>query len=1012
MKNIFNFLFSPILLATLLFLSAFFMALATFLENDHGAAFSYATVYNAWWFELLLVLLTINLLGRIITRKLYTKKKLPVFLFHFALSIMLIGAGLTRYIGYEGIMHIREGESSSSIALQESGFDIKVSNNSGLALQYFIKKDFNELQSVNKTYSVGNKKLNVIVKNYYENAHPKAIPNPAGKIVIGFIASGNGYRGLNYIEYGKTMTIGNITFAFNNNTANADFNFTLINDSIFLKSSEAIFVKNNDNTKSIVNEYIAINKGQLYQTQDLNIVVQKIFPEATIIAQAIASKDESAQPAIELELTIDKQSKTIYLWPNSIESTELSELQITTSFGKRNIVLPFEIHLDRFEIERYPGSNSPSSFSSYVTIKEQGKEARPFHIYMNNILKLNGYRFFQSSYDQDEKGTILSVSYDIWGTTVTYVGYFLLFLGMLLALISKNSFFRNTSKLIKQLVILFGIITLTTSSSVFGQDAADLKANVVDAKHAEEFGKLLIQNNKGRTEPIYTLASEIVRKLSRAENLYGLTPVQTFIELNINPEQWSQIPLIKISNNELRKFLGIKSKYAAYSDFITADGRYKLQKIVGESYAKPPIKRNKFDKEILKADEKINICYSLFIGNYLKVFPQQDSTQTAWLAPNEAYKFAKVADDSTFLRNIMQTYFQELVNAKSHGGYKQAMIYLKGISKYQQKYATYNLPSDFHIKTEVLYYKWNIFKNLFPFYALLGFVFLILLITSIIKGISLPEWLKKSFFITIFIAFIIHTLGIAARWYISGHAPMSNGYESMIFISWVTILAGFIFSKRSSFALSATTVLAGMTLMVANLSFMDPQITNLVPVLKSYWLTLHVSIITGSYSFLGLGAIVGIINQILFIARNKRNANRINETLQSLTALNHQTLIVGLYFLTIGTFLGAIWANESWGRYWGWDPKETWSLITIIVYTFVTHARMIPGFKGIFAFNILSLYGFSSVLMTYFGVNYYLSGMHSYGSGDPVPVPTFVYYSIAILLTLSIFAWRKYKNNL
>jgi cytochrome c-type biogenesis protein CcsB len=215
--------------------------------------------------------------------------------------------------------------------------------------------------------------------------------------------------------------------------------------------------------------------------------------------------------------------------------------------------------------------------------------------------------------------------------------------------------------------------------------------------------------------------------------------------------------------------------------------------------------------------------------------------------------------------------------------------------------------------------------------------------------------------------------------------------------------------------LAATSVLGGFTLMVAHLSFMDPEITNLVPVLQSYWLTLHVSIITGSYGFLGLGAILGIIVLVLYSVSTKSNAENINTTIQDLSIINYKTLTIGLYLLTIGTFLGAIWANESWGRYWGWDPKETWSLITIIVYSFVIHSRMIEGLKGYYSFNVLSLFAFSSVLMTYFGVNYYLSGLHSYAGGDPVRVPGFVYVSVIVLIFLAGFAYwknsKRFMNN-
>jgi cytochrome c-type biogenesis protein CcsB len=198
--------------------------------------------------------------------------------------------------------------------------------------------------------------------------------------------------------------------------------------------------------------------------------------------------------------------------------------------------------------------------------------------------------------------------------------------------------------------------------------------------------------------------------------------------------------------------------------------------------------------------------------------------------------------------------------------------------------------------------------------------------------------------------------------------------------------------------------------MVAHLSFMDPEITNLVPVLKSYWLTLHVSVITGSYGFLGLGAVLSLIILILLTLSNSRNISRISDTIDELTVINYKTLTLGLYFLTIGTFLGAVWANESWGRYWGWDPKETWSLITIIIYSIVIHSRYIPGMKSIYTFNLISLFAFSSVLMTYFGVNYYLSGMHSYASGDPVPVPSFVYVVIILLTVLSVVAYWKYAG--
>jgi len=286
---------------------------------------------------------------------------------------------------------------------------------------------------------------------------------------------------------------------------------------------------------------------------------------------------------------------------------------------------------------------------------------------------------------------------------------------------------------------------------------------------------------------------------------------------------------------------------------------------------------------------------------------------------------------------------------------------------------------------------------------------LVVLIIMTIQNRKSSSLFFKTLTWALFAGFLFHTFGIVLRWYISGRSPMSNSYESMVFIAWVTVLAGFVFRRRSEFAASATAMLAAMTLMVAHLGFMDPEITNLVPVLKSHWLTLHVSVIIASYGFFGLGAILGIIAMIMMILCNKHNRERISNTIDELTVINFKSLTLGLYFLTIGCFLGAIWANESWGRYWGWDAKETWSLITIIVYSIVVHSKNIPRLKDIFIFNLLSLFAISSVLMTYFGVNYYLSGMHSYASGDPVQAPAFVYVAIITLAALSVAAYRKYK---
>lgn len=259
---------------------------------------------------------------------------------------------------------------------------------------------------------------------------------------------------------------------------------------------------------------------------------------------------------------------------------------------------------------------------------------------------------------------------------------------------------------------------------------------------------------------------------------------------------------------------------------------------------------------------------------------------------------------------------------------------------------------------------------------------------------------------------MLHTIGLGLRWYVSGRAPWSNGYESMIYIAWTTVLAGILFSRRSLGGSAATMILSATVLLVAMLSYLDPEITPLVPVLRSYWLTIHVSLEAGSYGFLMLGAVIGLINLILMIFLSKDNERRIHRMVKELSYLSEMTLIGGLTMITIGTYLGGVWANESWGRYWGWDAKETWALVTILVYAFILHMRIIPKMQGLFMYNVTSLFGLASVIMTYYGVNYYLSGLHSYAAGDPVPVPDWVYMGVASLVLISALAWfrkRRFK---
>jgi cytochrome c-type biogenesis protein CcsB len=755
--------------------------------------------------------------------------------------------------------------------------------------------------------------------------------------------------------------------------------------------------------------------------KDYDIVLAKIIPNATEVVSADGtikavgvnpSQQLTGQNAFMFNIFNDDESSTLYLWDRDEEVVDSASLTmggstVTVAYGSQLITLPFTIRLKDFVLERYPGSNSPSGYKSDVILIDRAKNVEmPFIIFMNNILKYKGYRFYQSSYDPDEKGTILSVSHDVAGMLVTYAGYGLLFLFIILTLLNKNSVFQNINAGYWKSDIRKAVASVVLLMSISVLNDANAQRVIPDKSVSEEFGKVLVQDQKGRTKPLFTLSNDILRKVTRQNDFEGLTSMQVFLGLYLDFDNWKDVPMIRVSNKDLQNMLGVRGKLASFSDLVSFDGgaSYKISDEVNLAYAKPPGERNKFDKEIMKVDERVNIIYMIYQGDFLKLFPLKDGTDN-WASPQAALLKAVSAEDSLYLKNVIPV----LVDAIQNRNIGTARQIARSVKDYQVRFALYDLPSKTKINAELLYYKLSIFERLFPFYATVGLIMLIGLITMVIRGRKENTLFARVLGWVLFAGFLFHTTGLGLRWYIAGHSPMSNGYESMLFISWVTLLAGFIFSKRSAFALSATAVLASMTLMVAHLSFMDPEITNLVPVLKSYWLTLHVSVITGSYGFLGLGAILGLITMILLALSNKRNRGRIAVTIDELTVINFKSLTLGLYLLTIGTFLGAIWANESWGRYWGWDPKETWSLITIIIYSIVIHSRMIPGMKDIFTYNLISLFAFSSVLMTYFGVNYYLSGLHSYAGGDPVPVPLFVYVAVILLTLISYLAYHRYS---
>jgi len=782
----------------------------------------------------------------------------------------------------------------------------------------------------------------------------------------------------------------------------------------------------NSNDTLAAGQVHSLESMKLYSFGDVSFVVRTFMEKArTRLVSAPSGSDHKLHDAIVLDLEYNDKHENIVLFGSKGVLGKITEAQIdgvrfSISYGAKMLEIPFSLELRDFQLDRYAGSMSPSSFASEVTlIDEPNNINEESRIFMNNVLNYKGYRFFQSSYDQDEKGTILSVNHDKAGTLVTYIGYFFMTLAMVLNFFSKKSRFlyliresakiRDKSKNLAGVLIIFFISGTALLSNAQAPHSTFVEPQPINKEHAKEFGKLLVQDQSGRMKPMNTLTSEILRKVSRKGDLKGQSADQVILGMFAFPQQWQTVPMIKVTSPALKEMIGIGGKYAAFFDFLDMErnGAYKIGGYVDEAYNKKPAERSRFDKDVIKVDERVNICYMVYTGSIFRIFPKPGDENNTWYASQDAVTVFD-STDLDFVENILPFYFSSISNGLANGDWTEANENLDYIKLFQEKYGEDIILSSSKIKLEIMYNELNIFKRLFPFYSLFGTILLILLLIATVNKRFSFSIVVKIFFAILGLGFLVHTLGLAARWYISGHAPWSNGYETMIYIAWAILLSGLIFSRRSKITFAVSAILASLTLMVANLSWMDPEITNLVPVLKSYWLVIHVAVITASYSFLAIGALLGFFTLLLMNFMNKNNQQKIRLTIEELTNINEINLTIGVTLITIGTFLGAVWANESWGRYWGWDPKETWALITVLVYSFIIHMRMMPGFRGNFAFNFSALIGFSSVLMTYFGVNYYLSGLHSYASGDPVPIPKFVYYTVAIIAVVSIMG---YINN-
>ena len=696
--------------------------------------------------------------------------------------------------------------------------------------------------------------------------------------------------------------------------------------------------------------------------------------------------------------------------------------------------LPYTVKLDDFVLQTYPGSDNPATYESYVSLDDpqMGISGKKVHIFMNSPMNHRGTKHFQSSYDRDRRGTILSVNHDP-GKAPTYFGYAMISLGFLL-IITKDLLFPLKSrkngaaklaatKTAATAAALGLLVAFSTARPAVAQEQGDdhtghnhpVSAGFVELSQParEAASRLIIQDFNGRMKPLDTMAREMVMKVAKRTKYEGREPVDQYLSWSLNPNFWWDKPLLKVKHPGLKKLLGVdpSTTHVSAASLFDQQGQYRLAAQIDEAQRTPDRERSKVQRALLSFDESFELLYMTFRGSTLRIFPIPGDANHTWQDIQTTTAKLDAGQQAVF-----GAAFDALARGVQTGDNASLMDGLTRTRVLQAQYGAKVLPSANKLKAELIYNRAHIFSwMMIPLLVTFGTLMLVYiwnLFRNRNQKLSFRNPVYAAGVACYGVAFIGMVFAYILRWVASGRAPLSNGHESLLFISIAVALAGLIFELVYRLAVPAalggllTTVILGVSM----LSTFDPAIGPLVPVLVSYWLNIHVTIITASYGFLGLSALIGMLTLVLMTLKAGGTAN-VREAIGTLDNLNKQVVVAGLGLLTVGTLLGGVWANESWGRYWGWDPKETWALITILVYAVVLHFRWIAATRSQWINAAASSAAISSVVMTYFGVNYFLSGLHSYASGDAAMVPNWVYIGAALVIALIVVSGLAERNR-
>lgn len=619
-----------------------------------------------------------------------------------------------------------------------------------------------------------------------------------------------------------------------------------------------------------------------------------------------------------------------------------------------NEQLGFNVNLENFQVINYPGTDAAMD---YETILSTGNEK--IKISMNHIGEYQGFRFTQVSYDDDMNGTTLGILYDPWGIAITYLGYVMLFISLIISIFGKSTRIRYCYR---KAMGKMGIILLIMVSGIYCPKASAQNKLEIDSKIYNDFGRICVLYNN-RICPINTVATDFTMKLCGSSSWKGMTANEVFAGWIFDVPYWETEKMIKVKDKKVQEILGINDKWASFQDFWNEYNEYKLEKPLKEANTNG---NQKLQKELRAADEKYNIIRMLYNGELLKMYPYKNKDGNYdWIAPGNSLKDVRLAEKE--LRFVMKSmdYLAESIITKDS---KRAQSLTDKIYKYQHIRGKEVIPSDFIVKCELFYNTLN--ATHWPIFVYITLSLVMVIAFTMIKDDKKQKKIARVNLLLILVMLIHTSLLLGLRWLVSGHLPLSNGYETLQFLAWAVMLIAILSYRKIEIVKNFCPLLASFALLAAMITDSNPQITQLMPVLQSPLLSIHVMVIMFSYALLGLTMLVGLEG---LVAHNKKQ----NDKEEQLAYLSLFILYPATALLAIGIFIGAIWANVSWGKYWSWDSKEVWALITLLIYAAPLHSD-IKWLRKPLNIHIYMVVAFLSVLMTYFGVNYFLTGMHSY----------------------------------